>query len=195
VASNSGGPLVAAASPSFVGCSTITELPDQVRPRETDRDIQRAWQALRASPLAAWIGLTLPRVLLRLPYGKSTDPLEEFDFEELRQPAAHNQYLWGSSAVACAILIARAFQQSGWSFQPGEELELENIPAHVYEAQGEMTMKPCAEVFLPERVVYELLEDGLMPMICQPNRDTVRLVRFQSVAEPLQPLAGPWASG
>jgi type VI secretion system protein ImpC len=42
-------------------------------------DAQR-WQALRHSSAAPWLGLALPRLLMRLPYGPDTDAVDGFDF-------------------------------------------------------------------------------------------------------------------
>ena len=44
----------------------------------------RRWERLRRLPEASWIGLAMPRLLLRLPYGKKTAQIESFDFEEMR---------------------------------------------------------------------------------------------------------------
>src|SRR5207247_150251 len=44
---------------------------------------EAAWQELRRSAEAPWIGLALPRFLVRLPYGTSTSPVESLEFEEM----------------------------------------------------------------------------------------------------------------
>ena len=59
----------------------------------------------------------MPRVLLRLPYGARTDGVERFDFEEAGPGFEHSHYLWGNPAFACALLIAKAFADSGWSMR------------------------------------------------------------------------------
>ncbi len=67
IASQAGGPFVAAAAPGFLGCDSLAATPD---PRDwcpVDADVGKHWQALRASAVAPWLGLALPRVLLRLP--------------------------------------------------------------------------------------------------------------------------------
>ena len=40
------------------------------------------WRSFRDSEDSRYVTLTLPRVLLRLPYGKNTKPAEGFDFTE-----------------------------------------------------------------------------------------------------------------
>jgi len=153
---------------------------------------QQAWEALRTMPEAAWIGLALPRFLLRLPYGRQTDPIESFDFEEMPSTPQHQWYLWGNPAFACAYLLGRAFQSWGWEMRPGMVQDIDGLPAHVYYEEGEAKMKPCAELLLSTEAVEEILGMGFMPLVSIKNRDQVRLARFQSIARPPRPLAGPW---
>ena len=152
----------------------------------------KRWQALRESAAAPWIGLALPRVLLRLPYGPQTNPVERFEFEELSPGRDHEAYLWGNPAFACAMLIGTAFAERGWSMEPGDHLDIEDLPAHTYEEAGESKMKPCAEVCLGERAGTAILDRGVMPLLSYRNRNAARLMRFQSLADPPAGLRGPW---
>lgn len=152
----------------------------------------QAWNQLRSAPEAVWIGLALPRFLLRLPYGRHTHPIESFPFEEMPGAPQHQWYLWGSPAFACAYLLGRAFLNWGWDMRPGMVQEITDLPAHFYQEEGETRMKPCAEMLLTVEAVEELLEMGFMPLVSFKNRDMVRLARFQSIARPPRPLAGPW---
>ena len=192
IASQAGGPFLAAADASMLGCRSLLETPDPRDWKVKDKQAEQAWQTLRQSSVAEWIGLAQPRILLRLPYGKTSDPLEYFDFEELRPQHAHEDYLWGNPAFACALLIAMAFQTKGWSMQPGDYLDVEDLPAFTFEEEGEAKMMACAELFLIERAAEAMLDRGVMPMISYRNRNAVRLMRFQSIAEPLKALSGSW---
>jgi type VI secretion system protein ImpC len=66
------------------------------------------------------------------------------------------------------------------------------LPLHIYLKAGESESKPCAEVLLTEDAVERILEAGLMPLVSFKGRDRVRLVRFQSIADPPRALAGRW---
>ena len=125
---------------------------------------------------------------------RSTDPVEQFDFDEMRDGTGHQSYLWGNPAVACAYLLAEAFSRYGWRFVPGVRKEIDGLPLHVYSEGGESKMKPCAEVLLTERAAEATLAEGLMPWLSFKGRDTIRVARFQSLAEPLSRLAGRWLS-
>jgi type VI secretion system protein ImpC len=147
---------------------------------------------LRRSADARWVGLALPRFLLRLPYGKDTDAAETFAFEEMPSPPEHERYLWGHPAIALAYLLGAAYTREGWSLRPGVVSDIDNLPLHVYKQDGEPQLKPCAEILLTEDAAETLLERGLMPVASVKGTDRVKLVRFQSVAEPPASLAGKW---
>ena len=63
----------------------------------------------------------------------------------------------------------------------------------MYEVDGEKRLKPCAELLMTESDAEWILEQGLMPLVSFRNEDVARLLRFQSIAEPLAPLSGRWS--
>lgn len=160
-----------------------------------DADSQEAahlWQELRHLPEASSIGLALPRFLLRLPFGQQTAPIESFAFEEMPGAPDHQAYLWGNPGFACAHLLGQEFSRDGWSMRPGSHSVISGLPLHVYEAEGEQQLKPCAEVVLSEADADWILDQGFMPLVSVKGQDEVRLLRFQSIAHPLAPLSGRW---
>jgi type VI secretion system protein ImpC len=193
IAQAAGAPLLASADSHFSGCHSLAATPDpndwQWQP---DPAAGQLWQQVRQSLDAAYIGLALPRFLLRLPYGRDTDPIDRFDFVEFSPLAGHEQYLWGNSAVICVCLLAEAFREYGWALTGGLGRDLAGIPMHIYTSDGEKHITPCAETILTERAMEVLIGKGLMPVLSIQGRDAVLLPRFQSIAEPLSPLAGPW---
>lgn len=188
-----GAPFVAAAHPHLIGCDCLADTPD---PDDwawaPDSKTRQAWTALRQLPEASFVGLALPRFLLRLPYGKDTDPVELTNFEEIETTPPHEHYLWGNPAIVCAYLLAKAFSQYGWNFHPGIIQEIDGLPLHVYKDQGESRLKPCAELLLTQRAAEWILDRGVMPLLSFMHQDIVRLARFQSLADPAAPLNGRW---
>lgn len=193
IASLAGAPFVAAADTAVVGCSGAQGLADPGEWGEVTAEAARRWAALRASPAARWLGLALPRILLRSPYGGRGEPIERFEFEEMPTGHDHEAHLWGSPAFACAELLARSFLEGGWSFSPGDLLDLEDLPLCVHHDREEARLMPCAEVYMGERAAVALLDRGLMPFLSRADRNAARLLRFQSLASPPAPLSGPWA--
>jgi type VI secretion system protein ImpC len=188
-----GAPFIAAAHPRLLGCDSLAATPDPDDWKlPVDSSSLKPWAALRKLPEAAYMGLALPRFLLRLPYGKETEPIERFEFEELEAVPKHDHYLWGNPCYACVYLIAQAFSQHGWNFRPGMIQEIGGLPLHVFKDQGESSVKPCAETMLTQRAAEAILDRGLMPLLSFVNQDNVRLARFQSIADPPTPLKGRW---
>ena len=192
VASHAGGPFLAAADPHVLGCRSLVDIPDAHDWLEMEQDVTQRWQALRHSSVASWLGLALPRLLIRLPYGSDTDRVDGFNFEEMTAAPVHETFLWGNPAFYCALLIARSFTERGWSMQLGDYLQIDELPAYIHKRNGESKLQPCAEVCLSDRTMEKILSLGIMPFISHRSSNIVRLARFQSVAEPLKALAGPW---
>jgi type VI secretion system protein ImpC len=189
VARHAGAPLVAGGAPALAGVRSIAASPD---PDDWTEDAPQGWSELRASSVAPYIALVLPRILLRLPYGNRTDACELFDLEEVvpgTRPE-HESYLWGSGSLAAALLVGEAFADSGWEFRAGREIS--NLPLHVYHADGGTVATPCAEAVLTERAAEKLLEGGLSPLLSIRDSDAVILPRLQSIANPLARLNGRW---
>lgn len=146
--------------------------------------------ALARTPGAARLGLALPRLLLRRPYGKRSDPLDTLDFEEIDADWQPCRALWGSPAWGLALLIGRGFLAAeGWDFSPDNELELLDLPLALYPQAGDVAMLPCAERFLSDAAAEAIDALGLMPLISRRERNAVRLFRFRSLAGALR---GRW---
>ncbi len=192
LAAHAGGPFVAEADPALIGARDIAEQPDPADWAEPDAAFEQSWLALRQAPVAPWIGLALPRVLLRLPYGSRSDPIERFALEEPAGAGGHETFLWGSPAIACALLLGQTFGDRGWDMAPGDRLDLDELPAVTLAEDGETRLMPCAEVLLSHRAADAIMARGLMPVLSHRDRNAVRVARFQSIAEPAAALAGPW---
>lgn len=177
IASQVGGPFVAGGDPVLAG---------------DDARALQGWNALRHSEAAPWIGLAAPRVLLRLPYGKGSDPVVSFAFEEFDATPVHEELLWGHGSLAVALLTGRAFTARGWDFEPGDEREIRDLPAYTFLQDGERELQACAESYLGEEGGSALLAAGLMPVMSHRHANAVTVMRFQSVAEPPAALAGAW---
>jgi type VI secretion system protein ImpC len=118
--------------------------------------------------------------------------LESFAFEEFPGRPPHNGYLWGNSAFVVALLLGQSFSEAGWEMRAGSLSQIENLPLHAFRVEGDTQLKPCAEVLLTEEAVEGILDHGLIPMVSYKGRDSVRVGRFQSMADPHRPLAGRW---
>ncbi|MBI5442744.1 MAG: type VI secretion system contractile sheath large subunit [Deltaproteobacteria bacterium] len=192
IAGKAGTAVLAGAEPDLLGCASLAATPDPDDWTEPTGPGAEAWAALRRLPEARFCGLALPRILLRLPYGKETNAVDAFDFEELSSPPSHEEYLWGSPALALALLLGEAFLEDGWSLRPGSAQEISGLPFALETEDGEKHAVPCAETLFTVRAAEAVVAKGLMPIVTMKGTDTVRLAIFQSIAEPYAVLAGRW---
>ncbi len=158
--------------------------------RHENSKAQAAWQALRKSAAAAYLGLALPRFLLRLPYGEDTSPVESFTFEEMPGEPVHTHYLWGNPAFACALVLGQLFEREGSLLQVPGFLRLAGMPLHTFRLNGETRTRPCTEVLLSEHDCQTLLEEGVLPLAAIKSSDAIAFPRMQSIADPPASLAG-----
>jgi type VI secretion system protein ImpC len=173
IAAQAGGPLLGDADLALAG---------------DNEAVLANWRTLRRTEVAPWIALAAPRILLRLPYGKRSDPIESFTFEEFAGPPVHDELLWGHASLAMAMLIARGFTDRGWDMELGDEREIGDLPAYTFTRDGEQQMQACAERFLTEGELRKLASAGLVPIASRRDRNAVVAMEFQSVSEPAAPL-------
>lgn len=194
LAARAGAPLLAGAAPALLDCPDFAGHPDPADWRSPmPPEAEAAWLALRALPEAGWVGMALPRVLMRAPYGSSGGSVEAFDFEEIPDAGRHGDYLWGNPAFLGACLIGEAFAREGWALRPGMLSEVDGLPLHFYDEDGERAIKPCAEVLLTERASDRFAERGLIPVWWVRDTDRVRLVPFRSLSRDKPALRGRWS--
>src|SRR5690606_7518708 len=109
-------------------------------------------------------------------------------------PPAHEAYLWGNPAIACALLLAEAYTAAGWGMRPGQFRELDGLPLALVRDPDGITAQPSAEVWLGESAAERILDAGVMPFLSVRDRGTIHLLRFQSIADPAAALAGAWTA-
>lgn len=151
---------------------------------EIDAAARQAWAALRQLPQAAYLGLTLPRYLVRMPYGKGSHPIERFAFDEFLRDRPGHGLLWGNSAILVGQLLGQAFRDAGFAgVQAGEELTVDDLPLYWYrDADGEAVAISCAEFQFTESLAVRAVEESWMPWVAIRGRPEIRLAGFRSLA-------------
>ena len=155
--------------------------------------ISEAWNALRAMPESAYVGLTLPRFMLRFPYGKKTEPIDSFAFEEFAPHVGLRAMLWGNSAILVALLLGTSFTKGGAKMNTRSALSVDELPFYYYtDKDGDQIALPCTERLVTTRVASLLTDMGFMPVLAVKGSPEVRLVGFHSLAG--RELAGWWTA-
>ena len=184
-------PFIAGASPTVMQMNSWQEL---ANPRDLTKIFQTpeyaGWRSLRESEDSRYIGLAMPRFLARLPYGAKTDPVADFDFEEITGAADHSKYTWAISAYAMAVNITRSFKLYGWcsrirGIESGGAVE--SLPVHTFPTDdGGVDMKCPTEIAITDRREAELAKNGFMPLLHRKNSDFAAFIGAQSLQKPFE---------
>jgi type VI secretion system protein ImpC len=191
VAAAAHAPLLTAASPTLFQMDTWSELSN---PRDLTKIFQTpeyaAWRSLRDSEDSKYIGMCMPRVLSRLPYGSKTNPIDEFAFEEENDGTDHSRYTWMNAAYGMAVNVNRSFKEYGWCSRiRGVESggTLQNLPAHTFPTDdGGIDMKCPTEISIGDRREAELAKNGMMPIVHRKNTDVASFIGAQSLQKPAE---------
>ena len=176
-------PFMASVSPAFL----------ETKKEDRHPLTAEAWDALRALPEAAYVGLAAPRFLLRLPYGARTEPVDPFDFEEFTLRDGLKGMLWGNPVVLSAVLMAQTAAQGGRDMQLGAVMTANDMPFHfMTDRHGDQVALPCTERLLTTSTMAHVVARGFMPLLSIKGRNEVRQGSFQALGA--ADLAGPWAS-
>jgi len=191
IAQHCNATFIAGSESEVVGCDDIASQQTVDDWTNETAASNAGWTALRNTPQSSHIALSFPRVLLRIPYGEKTSPIEAFQFEE-NASGEHESYLWGNAAYRILILLADSYQNSKWNFVAGENNEIDDLPAHYYVVDGETELKPCAEIYLNERGAERIISNGLLATWSILRKNAVRVGPFSSLHSSNQRIRGRW---
>ncbi|MBV8649232.1 type VI secretion system contractile sheath large subunit [Paludibacterium sp.] len=189
VAASAHAPFISAVSPGLFGLESFTDIG---KPRDLAKIFDTVeyakWKSFRESEDARYVGLVLPHVLGRLPYGKDNVPVEAFDFEEDVDGSDHDKYLWTNAAYAYAARLTDAFSQFGWLAAirgvEGGGL-VEGLPTHTFKTDdGEVALKSPTEVAITDRTEKVLSDLGLISLVHCKNTDYAAFFSGQSTQKP-----------
>ncbi|HUG60450.1 MAG TPA: type VI secretion system contractile sheath large subunit [Methylomirabilota bacterium] len=189
VAAAAHAPFFTGTDPTLLGMDSWTEL---ANPRDLgkvfDTPDYAAWKGLRDQVDSRYVGLCLPRVLARVPYGAKSEPVEEFAFEEETDGHGGSKYAWMNAAYSMAANINRAYKEYGWTVrirgvQSGGEVI--NLPTHTFPTDdGGVDLKCPTEIAISDRREAELSKSGLISIIHRKNTDKAAFIGAQSLYKP-----------
>jgi type VI secretion system protein ImpC len=169
VAAAAHAPFISAASPKLFDFSSFTEMG---APRDLAKGFESAeltkWRSFRETEDSRYVALVLPHILLRLPYGPDTVPVENFNFVENVDGKDHSKYLWGNAAYALGQRITDAFAKYRWcaavrGVEGGGVVE--GLPTHTFKTDmGDVVMKCPTEIAITDRREKELNDLGFITL-------------------------------
>lgn len=178
-------PFIGAVSPKFFGCASAQEM-SQLRNVGALLDSPKysAWNALRDTEEAAYVGLTLPRYILRQPYNNETNPAPGINFTEKVLGDKDGEYLWGNASMLFARNMVKSFETSGWCQHirgPKGGGLITGLPAHMINLRGEEEMKLPVEFSIPDFREFELANGGFIPLVHKKGTAEATFFSVQSI--------------
>jgi type VI secretion system protein ImpC len=169
----------AAGAPFLTGFDTDAFADAKRPPHELISD---ALAALRQLPEARRLMLLGPRFLLRHPYGRHSDPISSFDFEEFTAQEGLAGMLWGHPALLALTALAGQ----------GGQLVVGDLPFHHFrDADGDSTALPCTERLVSADFAARLARLGITALQAHRGEASVRVAGLFAVnGEPLGAAAG-----
>ncbi len=187
VAAMAHAPFIAAAGPKFFGEESFINLPNLKDLKSIFEGPQFVkWNSFRESEDARYVGLTLPRFLLRLPYHPENNPAKSFLYTE-NVSEGHEKYLWGNTAFAFATRLTDSFAKYRWCpnvIGPASGGAVEDLPVHQFEAMGAIESKIPTEVLISERREFELAETGFIALAMRKGSDNAAFFSANSAQKP-----------
>ncbi|HEX5483815.1 MAG TPA: type VI secretion system contractile sheath large subunit [Terriglobia bacterium] len=189
VAAAAHAPFLSAASSQLLSLDSYQQL-DQ--PRDVSKIFDTTeyakWRSFRQSEDSKYMGLACPHILMRLPYGADTKPIDAFNYEEAVDGTDHTKYLWGNAAYALGARLTNAFAQFGWCAAirgvEGGGL-VDGLPAHTFRTdEGDIALKCPTEIAITDRREKELADNGLIPLVHCKGSDKAAFFSVQSCNKP-----------
>lgn len=152
-----------------------------------DRAEYIKWKSFRDTDDSRYIGLVMPRVLGRLPYGPDTVPVRSFNYVEQVKGPDHDKYLWTSASFSFASNMVKSFINNGWCVQirgPQAGGAVKDLPIHLYDLGTGNQVKIPSEVMIPETREFEFANLGFIPLSYYKNRDYACFFSANSAQKP-----------
>src|SRR5713226_1584371 len=114
-ASAAHAPFLTAASPELFNMESFSNL-------DAPRDIGKIfdtteyakWKSFRQCEDSRYLALTLPHILMRLPYGKDNVQVDGFNYEENVDGTHLSKHLCGTATYPLGARLTQSFPQYGW---------------------------------------------------------------------------------
>lgn len=192
VAAASFAPFVTGVDPRFLELESFTELE---LPLDMGRTFEQLdylkWRQFRESDDARFVGLVLPRVLYRRPYGDDPGRTHGFDFREDTGPADRSGYLWGNPVFTLAAVAVRSFAETSWLADiRGTRADVETagrvagLPAVGYGTGSGETPRSVTDAHVTDTREKELADLGFIPLCHTPGLAEAAFYTTPSVQKP-----------
>jgi type VI secretion system ImpC/EvpB family protein len=193
VAAAAFAPFLASVHPSLLDLESFSELERLSNIARTfeQTDFMK-WRVFRQTEDARFVGLLLPRVVLRQPYQDSNIRVDRFRFREDVGAPDRSQYLWGNAVYIFGGVLARAFAESSWPANirgvPDADISggvVADLPGGDLGTDKPGIAPRCAtDVMITDFQEKELSDLGFIPLCHCAGTDRAAFYGCQSVQRP-----------
>jgi type VI secretion system protein ImpC len=187
LANASHAPFISSVGPKFFGCKNIEEMADirDLRAHMSHPRFEK-WQAMRDTEEAAYLGLTLPRFLLRAPYHPENNPAgPDLTYEEeIRTQNGGGDFLWCNASLLFAKNMIGSFINSGWCQYlrgPKGGGKIEHLPRYAFDLNGQQEIKAPIEMVIPDYRELAFADLGFIPLIYRKGGSEACFFSSQSI--------------
>ncbi len=150
------------------------------------------WRSLRDHEDSRFVGLALPRILMREPYQDDGSRLDRFPFVEDVNGPDTGKYLWGGAAFAMGSILIRAFAQAGWlATIRGVVQDVEtgglvtDLPVHSFATDSaDVVPKMSTDLIISSQLEKELSDLGFLPLCACKESPYSAFYSSQSIQKP-----------
>jgi type VI secretion system protein ImpC len=177
-------PFVSSASPKFFDCDSVEQL-ESLKNLDGVLNHPRysKWNELREKEEAAYIGLTLPRYVVRLPWDPESNPCDLLNFKEDAQGDS-KKYLWGNTAYLMGRNLVKAFELSGWCQSirgPKGGGLVSGLPVDTFTMRGQKMIQAPVEIAIPDYREFEFARNGFIPLVYRKGTGEATFFSTQSI--------------
>lgn len=189
VAAAAHAPFIAAAHPRMFDMDSFSHLAE---PRDLAKIFESTemikWRSFRDSEDSRYTALVMPRVLMRLPYGPDTVPVDGMNYKETINGADNSDFCWGNAAFTYGQRIGHAFSLYKWPAAirgvEGGGL-VEGLPAYTFKTtDGDIALKCPTEIAITDRREKELSDMGFLALCHSKGTDYAAFFGGQTTQKP-----------
>lgn len=192
VSAASFAPFITGVDPRLLEVESFTELEQPFDLNRTFNQLDYVkWRALRDSEDSRFLGLVMPRVVYRVPYGDEPGSAHGFRFIEDVSATDRSGYLWGNASFAFAAIAVRAFSETAWlaeirGARAGEERAglVTDLPVMGYGSGSGETPRSITDAHFTDLREKELSELGFVPLCHTPGAAEAAFYTTPSVQKP-----------
>jgi type VI secretion system protein ImpD len=192
VAAASFAPFIAGVDPRFFEFDSFTQFEQPIDVTKSFEQLDYLkWRSFRETEDSRFVGLAMPRILLRAPHRANEGLIRGYHYREDATAADRSGHLWGNAAFAFAAVACKAFAETAWlaeirGARAGEDRAglVDGLPYVGYGIQQDESPKSIVDAHLTDTREKELSDLGFLPLCHLAGTNQAAFFTTPSVQKP-----------